>query len=374
MTNKESPRGTLSRSQGLTKRNTHRAKLKVLSLLAGFKVGYNPQPEPLPPDTITSLAHSTGDGFNHLAFHHFSHRYIKRLEAHQYSAGYIKNSRAVLLDYSRFLEAQAIDLIQNTDRQTWRNYTNNLASKGLSKSTVGRNQSVLRMFYRFLTSEDILHSNPFKGLSSPKLDKRLPQFLTTKEAKRLVESPDLSTPKGHLHRAILEFLYATGVRASELVNLDISHINSDRQEALVCGKGDKERLVLFGKPAARALATYLNEARPKLLNGSTTRAVFIMPLGRRIYREYLTRMVRLYGQQVLNKRAYPHLFRHTFATHLLDGGADIRVVQELLGHVSLLTTAIYTHTSISHIRKAYMLAHPLAQGDNHNLKGEMEND
>lgn len=341
---------------GKVSKYTEQARLKATTILAGLEVGGKDKPKAPTLDTATSAQILYCDEFNYLAFHHFSQEYIKRMEARMLAGSYINSTRQILNDYSSFLEKESI---QEANRDTWHHYTNSLADRGLGKATIALYQSILRMFYRFLVSEGFLNIDPFTRLQSPKLDKYLPQCLSVKEAKTLVESPDTSTPAGQRDRAMLELFYASGIRLSELVGLDISHISLITREANVWGKGNKERMVLFGIPSAKTLTSYLT-ARPKLLNGNKDRALFIHK-GHRITKYKVYDLVREYGMKSLNKKLRPHTLRHTFATHLLNGGANLRVIQELLGHESVVTTQIYTQVSMRHLHEVYLLAHPLAQ-------------
>jgi len=179
---------------------------------------------------------------------------------------------------------------------------------------------------------------------------------------RLLEAPGLSTPQGLRDRGLIELLYASGLRVSELVNLDMERVNFDTNEIRVWGKGSKERMVLMGKPAAEALKTYLSQGRPKLLGDKRSSALFVNRYGGRLIARRVQRLLQKYASLAgINKRVYPHLLRHTFATHLLDGGAGLRVVQELLGHASLSSTQIYTHVTKSQAKKVYLSAHPMAR-------------
>jgi integrase/recombinase XerC len=210
--------------------------------------------------------------------------------------------------------------------------------------------------------EELVTISPAATTVSPKLDKRLPMFLTVEEAKRLVESPDLSKPQGQRDRALLELLYASGMRVSELVNINVEQMNLATNEIRVWGKGAKERIVLIGAPAAQALNTYINEGRKELLGGKKNNALFVNRYGERILVRRAQKILTKYARMI-NKNVHPHTLRHTFATHLLDGGADLKVVQELLGHADLASTQIYTHVTQSRARKIYLSAHPLAQGE-----------
>jgi len=180
---------------------------------------------------------------------------------------------------------------------------------------------------------------------------------------RLLEAPDVSTPQGQRDRALLELLYASGLRVSELVRLDLEQINLDTREIRVWGKGAKERAVLMGKPAAEALTTYISGGRPKLLGEKrSSTALFVNRYGGRLPERRVQRILEKYARLAgMDKRVHPHMLRHTFATHLLDGGADLRVVQELLGHAALSSTQIYTHVTKSQAKKVYLSAHPMAR-------------
>jgi integrase/recombinase XerC len=232
--------------------------------------------------------------------------------------------------------------------------------------------SAIRSFYRYLMREKLITANPVERISSPKLDKRLPSFLTLNEVKQLLEAPDPSTPQGLRDRALLELLYASGLRVSELTSLELGQINLDSNEIRVWGKGSKERVVLMGEPAAEALRNYFEQGRPKLLTAKRSNAIFLTRYGQRLPTRSVQKILEHYTAKAgLKKRVHPHTLRHTFATHMLDGGADLRVVQELLGHEQLSSTQIYTHVTKKQARKVYLAAHPLAKekGDETEDKG-----
>jgi len=290
-------------------------------------------------------------------------RYVNYLDAERNASRYtVRNYTHDLLDFFGYLKSQKISSLNEVDRQVLRGYLSHLVKKGLAKVSLSRKLSAIRSFYRYLLREELVASSPAADTSSPKLDKRLPNFLTTEEAVRLLEAPDSSTALGQRDRALMELLYASGLRVSELASLDLGQINLDTNEIRAWGKGSKERMVLMGKPAAAALASYLTQGRPRLLGKKTGPALFLNRSGGRLTERSIQRVLRKYTRLAgLKKRVHPHLLRHTFATHLLDGGADLRVVQELLGHASLVSTQIYTHVSQSRARKVYLSAHPLAQ-------------
>jgi len=262
-----------------------------------------------------------------------------------------------------FLKEKGISSLGEVDRAVLRDYLGYLVEQGIVKASIARKLSAIRSFYRYLVREGVLPASPVEKTSSPKLDKRLPSFLTLDEVERLLNTPDLSTPQGQRDRALLELLYASGLRVSELVNLDLGEINLDTNEIRVWGKGSKERMVLMGKPASEALRNYLEQGRPRLLGDKKkTNALLLNRYGQRIPERRVQKMLEDYAKKAgIEKRVHPHILRHTFATHLLDGGADLRVVQELLGHAQLSSTQIYTHVTKSQARKVYLSAHPLAK-------------
>jgi len=290
-------------------------------------------------------------------------RYINHLQAERNASAYtIRNYRADLLDFFRFLKEKKVATLDEVDRHVLRDYLAHLVRRGIVKASIARKLSAIRSFYRYLMREKIIEANPIKTVSSPKLDKRLPSFLTVDEVKKLLEAPNLSTPQGLRDRALLELLYASGLRVSELVSLELGQINLESNEIRVWGKGSKERVVLMGEPAAEALKVYLEQGRPKLIGIKKSNALFLNRYGQRLPERAVQKILEQYTAKAgLKKRVHPHMLRHTFATHLLDGGADLRVVQELLGHERLSSTQIYTHVTKKQARKVYLAAHPMAK-------------
>lgn len=296
-------------------------------------------------------------------------RYTNYLEAERNASLYtVRNYTTDLLGSPRikgfftFLTERGTKSLNEVDRSLLRDYLAYLMEQGLAKASIARKLSAIRSFYRYLVREEILPLNPVKEASSPKLDRRLPSFLSNDEITALLAVPSLDTPTGQRDRAWLEVLYAAGLRVSELVSLNLEQVNLETREIRVWGKGSKERMALIGEPAARALATYLNQGRPSLSGSKKRDALFLNRDGERLS----ARRVQLILEKCANivgieKRVHPHMLRHTFATHLLDGGADLRVVQELLGHASLSSTQIYTHVSKSQAKKVYLAAHPMAK-------------
>ena len=258
---------------------------------------------------------------------------------------------------------------EDMDRRRLRSYLAWLSTSargkagGYARISVARKLVALRAFYRFLVEAGAIASNPVpRGRSfNIKVDRRLPTFLDTEEVDRLMEAPDASTPLGCRDRAILELLYSSGVRLAEVQTMDVGQADLEAAEVRVWGKGSKERVGLLGAPAVKALRAYLDWARPQLVEGHTG-ALFLNRYGSRLSRRSIEAMVSKYGARAASgPGVHPHTLRHTFATHLMEGGADLRVVQELLGHSSPATTQIYTHVTQKEARAAYMSAHPKAR-------------
>jgi len=289
--------------------------------------------------------------------------YIAYLEVEKNASKYtVRNYTNDLLEFFNFVRNKGIDSLKDVNKQTLRAYLAHLMEQGKAKTSIARKLSAIRSFYRYLMREEMISASPAATTVSPRLDKRLPSFLTVDEAKRLVESPDLSQPYGQRDRALLELLYASGLRVSELVNINVEQVNLATNEIRVWGKGSKERVVLIGAPAARALTAYVNEGRRELLGEKKNNALFVNRYGGRLPARRVQKILEKYARNI-DKKVHPHVLRHTFATHLLDGGADLKVVQELLGHADLSSTQIYTHVTQSRARKIYLSAHPMARGD-----------
>ena len=263
-----------------------------------------------------------------------------------------------------FMQKEHIGSIQDLDQQAIRLFLTDLYEQKLSRRTVSRKISSLRSFFKFLEREKITVSNPFISVVLPKTDHPVPGFLYQAELAKLFEVNDLQDPLGQRDQAILETLYATGIRVSEAEGLQLGAIDFSIGTMLVMGKGNKERYVPFGQYAHIALERYITDGRAKLLlkSQSGTKAVFLNarggPLTARGIRLILNKMVE---RAALSIHVHPHKLRHTFATHMLNEGADLRTVQELLGHASLSSTQIYTHVTKDHLRKVYMNSHPRAE-------------
>jgi integrase/recombinase XerD len=234
-----------------------------------------------------------------------------------------------------------------------------LKKQGLSVKTVVRNLAAIRTFFKFLLQEGILEVNPVDELESPKMAKTLPKILSLKEVEQLLEQPNLQTSLGIRDRAMLECLYATGMRVSELIQLPINQVNLEGGYVRLYGKGSKERIVPLGREAIRWVTLYLETTREKLARGRESQSLFISRSGKGISRQRFWKNLKVYGQRAgLRKRITPHLLRHSFASHLLERGADLRSVQMMLGHVDISTTQIYTHVTGERLKKVHQRYHP----------------
>ena len=260
------------------------------------------------------------------------------------------------LDY---LKGQGVEDVSHVDRFNVRAFLLALSRKRLSTKTVARNLAVLRTFFRFLIQEEILKKGPTDTIESPKLAKRLPEILTIQEVEQLLEQPDRVSPLGLRDRAMLEMLYATGMRVSELTQLPIHQVNLEGGYVLLYGKGSKERVVPLGSEAMKWIDLYLKTAREKLAKGRGSPYLFINRSGKRMSRQRFWMNIKAYGRKGgIRKRITPHLLRHSFASHLLERGADLRSVQMMLGHVDISTTQIYTHVAGERLKKIHQRYHP----------------
>lgn len=278
--------------------------------------------------------------------------YLSSLQARRNLSAYtLRNYATDLRHFFDFLDERD-GSIGAVDKLLVREYLSSLVASGLASASVTRKVSTLRSFYRHLRSEGTLSVDPMLGVRGPRRERRLPNFLTQEQIDTLLAAPDRSTPQGLRDRAVLELLYASGLRVSEAVGLDIADADLDDRTVRVLGKGARERLVMMGRPAASALADYLSDGRPQLAQRPET-AFFLNRGGGRLSQRAVQIMVRKHALAAgIDRSVYPHLLRHTFATHLLEGGAELRVVQTLLGHADVNTTQIYTHVTDATKRKS----------------------
>lgn len=271
----------------------------------------------------------------------------------------VRNYSTDILHFFSFLKSERIGSLEEVNHSLVRKYLGKLLEEKIVRASIARKMSALRSFFRYLNQEGLVRNDPVSKVSGPKREKRLPDFLSSEEMRLLLDAPDGSTPHGIRDRAMLELLYASGLRVSEITSLDVKSVNLGTRQILVRGKGSKERMVLMGEPAARALGEYLKVARPKLLSKQKTDAMFLNRYGKRIVQRRVQYLMKKYALCAgLSDRIHPHMLRHTFATHMLEGGADLRVVQELLGHSNLSSTQVYTHVTRGQMRTRYLDAHP----------------
>jgi len=236
-----------------------------------------------------------------------------------------------------------------------------LLARGISARSQARALSAIRALQRLLVAERIAAVDPTEDVASPRPGRRLPQLLSRAEIDRLLAAPDPRTPAGRRDRAMLELLYATGLRVSELCGLEVNDVHLETRMLVARGKGSKERLVPVGAPAAEALRAYLSTAREALLRGRRSRDLFVTPRGRRMSRQAFWKLLSRHALGAgIARRISPHQLRHSFATHLLEGGADLRAVQAMLGHADVATTQIYTHVERGQVRRLYERHHPRA--------------
>ncbi len=254
------------------------------------------------------------------------------------------------------------DALVDVSREQITGYMTQLKEKGLAAATIARKLAAIKAFYRFMTAEGYMGANPAEVVEAGTKGIKLPRVLSEDEVVRLLNQPDITTAEGFRDRTMLEVLYATGMRVSELINLTLERVDLNMKYIIAFGKGSKERIVPLGSVAAEFLQHYLEKVRPKLTHaGRNTNIVFLAFGGHELTRQRFWQIIRAYGRKAnINKALTPHILRHSFATHLLDNGADLRSVQELLGHSDISTTQIYTHLTNKRLRDIYAKAHPRA--------------
>ncbi|PKM87225.1 MAG: tyrosine recombinase [Firmicutes bacterium HGW-Firmicutes-12] len=277
----------------------------------------------------------------------------------------IKSYNSDWMDFFNFLEKSMnyhleIIEIKDINHAIIRKYLVNMNDRALAKTTIARRLASLRSFFRYLLKKEIIIMNPLKDVSTPKISKKLPRYLEQEEMNRILEQFTNNTGAGLRDRAILELLYGAGIRVSELVQLDMDSIDLAYGYLRVFGKGGRERMLPLGKTAVEAINKYMHEVRPEW-NKNNIKAVFLNQKGGRLSDRSVRTIVKKCCTLAMAKEIIsPHGFRHSYASHLLDNGADLRVVQELLGHKKISSTQIYTHVSRRKLRKVYHLAHPRA--------------
>ncbi|MBS3906085.1 MAG: site-specific tyrosine recombinase XerD [Syntrophaceae bacterium] len=261
--------------------------------------------------------------------------------------------------FLNYLRGKGTEEVREISKLDIREFLLFLKKKGLSSKTLARNLVSIRVFMRFLNEESILGANPAEEIESPKTAKTLPEILSLEEVETLLERPDTQIPQGIRDRAMLEMLYATGMRVSELTRLEVNHVHLEAGYVLVYGKGSKERIVPIGNEAMKWARRYMGESRERLLKKRESPFLFVNRSGKPMSRQHFWKSIKAYGRRAgIRKRITPHLLRHSFASHLLERGADLRSVQLMLGHVDISTTQIYTHVTGERLKKIHQRYHP----------------
>jgi len=261
--------------------------------------------------------------------------------------------------YLDFISRRHVDALSKISRVDITNFMMNQKDKGLSASSIARRLAAIRMFHRFLARERVLKSDPSSLIDSPKLWKKIPDTLSLNEVEALLAQPPIRDRQGIRDKAILETLYATGMRVSEVVNLKKADVNLDIGFLRCVGKGNKERIIPLGKKAAASIKRYGEVSRPHFLKNRDSEFLFLSRLGERLSRQSMWKIIKRYASAARIKKAIkPHMLRHSFATHLLERGADLRSVQEMLGHANISTTQIYTHINKERLKAIHKMYHP----------------
>jgi integrase/recombinase XerD len=287
-------------------------------------------------------------------------QYLNYLKIEKGLAPKTINAYAGDLDrFMAYLSRQAIAGLDAIDTPTILKYIIELRKAGRSARTRARHLVAIRGFFSYLTKSDVVSSNPVKRVDLPKIGFKLPEVIDSKQVEELLEIPDRQRAKGLRDAAMLELMYAAGLRVSELIHLEITAVNLEAGFVRVLGKGSKERIVPIGRKAIDCIRDYLEQARPQLLKALVSRYLFVARAARPMTRQGFWKLFRRYALQAgLPSRATPHSLRHSFASHLLEGGADLRAVQVMLGHVDIATTQIYTHVAQKRLIEIHQKYHP----------------
>ncbi len=276
-----------------------------------------------------------------------------------------RNDLTQLLNFAKdeMTKQNLVPSWDNFSRQHMLSYMLNLKERKYAVTTVARKIAAAKSFFNFMVSEGKLKEDPAENISSPKVGKPLPDALSISQVRKLIEQPaKMNTPDARRDRAMLELLYASGMRVSELVSLNLGDVDVNDCFVRCFGKGSKERMIPIYPQAAKVVDEYVKEVRPLWAHRNTEKALFLNQRGERLTRQGLWQILKNYAREAgLDKQVTPHTLRHSFATHMLSGGADLRAVQELLGHANISTTQIYTHLTSEHVRKTYEKAHPRAK-------------
>ena len=276
-----------------------------------------------------------------------------------------KKSENTVLSYNRdltkfikYLRTNKITSLDKVEEKDLEKYIKELNDNGFKSATVSRNIASLKAFFHYLNNEGVLNNDPTKSLKSPKIEKKIPEILTTDEVFALLEQPSGDSPKEIRDKAMLELLYATGIRVSELINLEASDVNL-KTSSILCRDGSKSRTIPYGKKAKDALTRYLEGAREAIVDNKESTILFANCSGQKMSRQGFWKLIKHYAKKAgIESDITPHTLRHSFAAHLVENGADLRSVQEMLGHSDISTTQIYANMSHSHIREVYNRTHP----------------
>ncbi|NSW92939.1 MAG: site-specific tyrosine recombinase XerD [Firmicutes bacterium] len=288
-------------------------------------------------------------------------KYVNYLEQRKHLAlNTLQSYKRDIEQYISYLQELSLNSIANTNKATIITYLLHLQKKGRATSTISRNLASIRSFYQYLAKSKVIEHDPTIELESPRVEKKLPQILSTQEVELLLEQPKCTDLKGYRDKAMLELLYATGIRVSELINLNISDINFD-VGFVKCNKGNKERIIPIGSLALKALQDYMNKARKNMVKYNDEKALFVNVNGKRLTRQGFWKIIKQYKNQAkIGKDITPHTLRHSFAAHLLENGADLRSIQEMLGHSDISSTQIYAQIARNRIKEVYKKTHPRA--------------
>jgi integrase/recombinase XerD len=266
-----------------------------------------------------------------------------------------------LKQYLAYLKNAGNPNVEETTRQDIVSHLKALREQGKANSTISRSMASIRAFYQFLIKDQIIKNDPSAHLETPKIERRLPKVLSIAEVEALLGAPQTSTPFGQRDGAMLELLYATGIRVSELISLTIEDVHLQMGFVKCMGKGSKERIIPLGKVAIDSLETYIQAGRVRLSTSKRINALFLNHHGNPISRQGFWKIIKKHSKDAgIKKEITPHTLRHSFATHLLENGADLRSVQEMLGHADISTTQIYTHVTKTRLKDVYSKAHPRA--------------
>ncbi len=263
--------------------------------------------------------------------------------------------------FQLYMQNLHLELIKDSNKNMIQQYLETLQTKGRAVSTISRNIAAIKAFYQYLVKEHYLEDDPAQSLDTPKVEKKLPKILSIHEVEQLLKQPNIKSSGGLRDRAMLELLYATGIRVSELIALNISDVNLDMGYIKCYGKGSKDRIVPLGSIAVKAVHDYIIKGRLKVVRTYDEPALFINHHGARLTRQGFWKIIKKYAQEAgIVKDITPHTLRHSFATHLLENGADLRSVQEMLGHADISTTQLYTQIMKNPLKEVYDKSHPRA--------------